>query len=998
MRTGTTIAHYEVGPMLGEGGMGEVYLARDTRLERPVALKFLARRFVADTDAKARFIREARAASALDHPNICTVHDIGETEEGDLYLVMAYYEGRTLEERLKDEPFPVERSVEVLRQLAKALKRAHEGGIVHRDIKPANAMVGEDDAVRLLDFGIAKLQSAQTMTRTGTTLGTAAYMSPEQAGGEEVTSASDVWSLGVIGYQMLAGQRPFQASQPLALLNRILTAEPDPLQDSAPGVPGGLAEVIHRALSKDPSQRFADAGAFLEALEAATSGGGRAITGDSRVGGRPWGRRAAAFTGIAVALTAVGVWLGTRSPGPGSDGEAGNPGDVVAVLPFTVSGSPELDYLSEGLIHLLSGRLDGAGPLRTVDPRAVLGRVQEAGSEPLGLPGFEALAGAVGAGRFVTGQVVGLPGRLSLSARFHRTGMPGQDSPVVTVEGSADDLFSLVDELASGLLEASMTGANARIQQRAAQTSGSLQATKDFLRGEQFHRQGQFDSASSAYNRALEGDSTFALAHLMKSMNNAYTYDTDDYAAAVKAMVYAEGLPERDRSLIEAFMNQQGGRLEAAEQQFLAHLKRWPDEVKALVQLGMLYERSNVRWARPIDQATAYYDRVLELEPENVPSLHRGARLDAVMGRYERLEERARTLERVAPGSEWAVDAATMSAFTRGDRRRIDELTADFAGQSLLVRLYSVYNALRFAADPSEGDRLLEQQESGTLNTATGLPSSVVIDDDLSIVLVVMADVVQGRYEAVEAFLTDPNRRGSAAWDVWNAELAVTDLVPLDPTVYQALLARVQTVDPEERMRNPFEPLHDIFTAAVGALERDAAAAKLLGRLGRFDEAWTIQRDIESRPAYEGFESLREDAAGGLAADLLHLQGEDERALESLRSLPYQLPNTATSLSITTASHARFLRAELEWEIGDPDAARYLYEGLVHTFAPPDKLFLAPAYERLGQIHEAAGRYEDAVFYYEKFVRAWDEADPALQPRKEAAASRLAALRATHGL
>jgi serine/threonine-protein kinase len=230
MHSGTTIAHYEVGKLLGEGGMGEVYQARDVRLDRPVALKFLARRFVADEEAKTRFIREAKAASALDHPNICTIHDIGETADGELYLVMAFYEGRTLDQRLKDERFSIERSVRILQQLARALKRAHEGGIVHRDIKPANTMVGDDDAVRLLDFGIAKLQSAHTMTQTGTTLGTAAYMSPEQAGGEAVTTASDVWSLGVIGYQMLARDpmRPRQGPR-----------GPFPGRRSLPGRPGG---------------------------------------------------------------------------------------------------------------------------------------------------------------------------------------------------------------------------------------------------------------------------------------------------------------------------------------------------------------------------------------------------------------------------------------------------------------------------------------------------------------------------------------------------------------------------------------------------------------------------------------------------------------------------------------------------------------------------------------------------------------------------------------
>jgi tetratricopeptide (TPR) repeat protein len=999
MRTGSSIAHYEIGDLLGQGGMGEVYLARDSRLDRPVALKFLARRFVSDPDAKARFIREAKAASALDHPNICTIHDIGETDDGELYLVMAFYEGRTLEARLRDESFPVERTVGIIRQLARALKRAHEGGIVHRDVKPANTMVGKDDAVRLLDFGVAKLQSANTMTQTGTTLGTAGYMSPEQGTGEAVTPASDVWSLGVMAYQMLAGRRPFEADQPLALLNRIVTADPDPLQESAPGTPDEIAAVIHQALAKDPADRFPDAAAFLQALDDASgvvepaTAPGRVATGAK--GTRTWAAPAAA--GVVTVAALAAVWFSVRAPdSPGDAADMGTD-DVLAVLPFTVTGSPELDYLSEGLIHLVGGRLDGAGTLRTVDPRAVLGQGPEADLASLDLEGSSELAATVGAGRFVTGQVVGLPDRLSLSARLYRTGALGEDPPVVTVEGSADSLFALVDQLATGLLETSMTGANARIQQRAARSSGSLQATKEFLRGEQFHRRGQFDSASAAYNRALEFDTTFALAHLMKSMNNAYTYDTDDYVAAVKAMEYSEGLPDRDQSLIKAFLDQQAGRLEAAEQAYLAHLKRYPDEVKALLQMGMLYQRSNPRWGRPIDQANGYYEQVLQLEPENVPALHRGARLDAVMGRYDRLEERARILERVAPESEWAVDAATMAAFARGDRQRIDALTAEFAGESLLVRVYAIYNALRFSDDPSEADRLIERQAEGTLNTDTGLPDNVVIGDDLTVWGALLTDVVRGRYGQVATFLADRSDQRTAAWDIWRAEMVAADLIELDPSLLEELLARVQAVDPVDRMRNPFEPLHDVFTPAVGALERDVSVARLLGRLGRFDEAWAIQRDIETRPPYEAFESLREDAAGGLAADLLHLEGRDREALEILRTLPFQVPNTASSLSITTGSHARFLRAQLEFAMGDTAVARYLFEGFVHGFSPADKIFLASAYEQLGRIHEAAGRRAEAIFYYQKLAGAWEAADAALQPRREAALARLAALRATDG-
>jgi tetratricopeptide (TPR) repeat protein len=644
-------------------------------------------------------------------------------------------------------------------------------------------------------------------------------------------------------------------------------------------------------------------------------------------------------------------------------------------------------------MDLLSGRLDGAGPLTTVDPRVVVGITGQEAGEALDPARGAEVANSLGAGRFISGQVVGAAGQVSISARLMVADSLDARPPVVTVEGSADSLFALVDRLATGLLGNMVTGANARIQRTAAQSSGSIQATKEFLRGEQFHRRGQFDSASVAYNRALALDSTFALAHLMKSMNNAYTYDTDDYVASVNALRFSEGLPERDRSLIQAFLHQQGGKLDEAEQEYVAHLTRYPDEVKALVQLASLYQRANPRWARPMDEARSYYERVLTIEPENVPALHNLARLDAAARRYDLLPDRAAALERAAPGLEWSVDVGTMAAWATGDSAAIREFTSDFANQSLLVRLYAIYNALRFSADPMDADRLWMELGGGAVSAETGLPSEVSINADISVSLRMLATLAFGRHDQVRAFLSDPRRQRTATWDIWDAELVVTDLVTVDAAVLEQLLERLTGMDPADRLLSKFEPIHDIFTPAVAALERDVNVAKLLARLGRFEEAWEIQRAIAALPPFVAFESLAQDAAGGLAADLHALSGDRERALEILRGLRYQLPNTATSLSLTGASHARFLRAELEHELGDPELARRLYEGLVGPFNPADKLFLAHSLERLGQIHDAAGRTEDAVFYYEKLVRMWADADDDLVSRREAAARRLEALR-----
>ncbi|HSG07357.1 MAG TPA: serine/threonine-protein kinase, partial [Longimicrobiales bacterium] len=370
MRTGTSIKQYRIGDLLGQGGMGDVYRALDTRLDRPVALKFLAHRYISDPEAKERFIREAKSVSALDHPNICTVHDIGETDDGELYIVMALYEGATLKELLARERFSAERTVYIVRQLAEALKRAHAGGIIHRDVKPANTMVTEGDAVRLLDFGVAKLQSAESLTQTGATVGTAAYMSTEQAAGDPITPASDVWSLGVMAYEMLTGDAPFKGEHPMAMINAILSKEPPELTSLRPDVPGPVAAVFRRALAKKPEDRFADAADFLNALDEAT-GGRRSTASSPAVPLAFGGGRRRIWPGIVAAVAVVAALSAVALGDWGSDAPAGGEEtrDVIAVLPFTVNGGPELAYLGEGLMDLVSGRLDGAGTLRVVDPR-----------------------------------------------------------------------------------------------------------------------------------------------------------------------------------------------------------------------------------------------------------------------------------------------------------------------------------------------------------------------------------------------------------------------------------------------------------------------------------------------------------------------------------------------------------------------------------------------------------------------------------------------------
>ena len=218
---GQDLSHYRILERLGGGGMGVVYRALDTKLQRHVALKFLPLDMTRDDEARQRFVQEAQAASALDHPNICTVHEIDATPDGQLFIAMAYYDGTTLKKLIEDGPLPVAKAVDIAHQVARGLAKAHAAGIVHRDIKPANVMVTQDGFVKVVDFGIAKLLGVTGGTRDGSTLGTVSYMAPEQVAGDDAVPQSDLWAVGVLLYEMLTGRVPFPGQSPWAVMNSI---------------------------------------------------------------------------------------------------------------------------------------------------------------------------------------------------------------------------------------------------------------------------------------------------------------------------------------------------------------------------------------------------------------------------------------------------------------------------------------------------------------------------------------------------------------------------------------------------------------------------------------------------------------------------------------------------------------------------------------------------------------------------------------------------------
>ena len=263
---GKKLLHYKILEQLGAGGMGVVYKAEDTKLKREVAIKVLPQDLTRDEEAKKRFMFEAQAASALDHPNVGTIHEVNEAKDGQTFIVMAYYGRETLKDKLVKGPLAVEEAVRIAREIARGLEKAHSKEVVHRDIKPANIMLNEDGQVKIVDFGLAKLTGRTQLTKAGVTIGTLAYMSPEQAQGVGVDHRTDLWALSVVFYEMLTGEQPFRGDYDQAVIYSILHEEHNPVKELRKDVPNALAPIVDKGMKKNLSERYSSATEVLSDL------------------------------------------------------------------------------------------------------------------------------------------------------------------------------------------------------------------------------------------------------------------------------------------------------------------------------------------------------------------------------------------------------------------------------------------------------------------------------------------------------------------------------------------------------------------------------------------------------------------------------------------------------------------------------------------------------------------------------------------------------------
>ena len=381
---GSRIAQYQILEKLGSGGMGVVYKAQDTRLGRIVALKFLPQHLTLDDEAKARFTREAKTASALDHPNICTIFEIGE-HEGRMFIAMAYYEGETLQDAIKKGAIPVEKAIEFIIQMADGLSQSHEKGIVHRDVKPANVILTIHGTVKLLDFGLAKVVEQTQLTKEGATPGTIAYMSPEQARGEQIDSRTDLWALGAVLYEMLTGERPFRGVYDQAIIYGILNQDPPLITDTHPDVSSELVHIVARLLSKKADERYQTAEELLTDLKSLREGDSssgmqsESASQESHLRSKELPRTDSfkmwkpVAIGVVLLSLVAAMWIfwqwDREAVSPG--GAAASTTQSIAVLPFETIGQPNATPFSDGIHGDVLTRLSDVSNLRVISRTSV---------------------------------------------------------------------------------------------------------------------------------------------------------------------------------------------------------------------------------------------------------------------------------------------------------------------------------------------------------------------------------------------------------------------------------------------------------------------------------------------------------------------------------------------------------------------------------------------------------------------------------------------------
>lgn len=974
LTAGTVISHYRIVEMIGAGGMGVVYEAVDTRLDRTVALKFLPPHLLCDATARARFEQEARSASALNHPNITTIYEIDE-DEGRCFIAMEFIEGQSLGQVLKDRVLTMDEVLDIALQIGQGLDAAHKKDVVHRDIKPDNIMVTDDNRVKIMDFGLAKLRGATRVTKTATAVGTLQYMSPEQAQGRDTDRRSDIFSLGAVLYEMVTGRKAFRGDNEAAVINAILNTEPEPLARYKRDVPDGLQRIADKALAKDREERYQHADEMVADIKHERRVSERmdpSAAGQVRPTLRPkrGAFRLVALLAVVAAIIILYLVFEPFRIEMGPDTQAIARENSLAIMYFENMADPaDTDRTAQMVTALLITDLSESGYMRVVSRQRlydILAQLGEEDRKTLDKSVATQVAAEAGVKYILTGTVLQMDPIIVLTSEISDA-ETGEIHATQRVSGDpGEGIFAMVDRLTVEVREDMSLPEEAELEidpQVADVTTSSEDAYRHYIEGLDLHNKYYNEEAKTHFRRAIDYDSTFAMAYYYLS-SLSIGHERRDLGQ--KALRYSENASTVERYYIEAYAAFLDGDYKETARRLHGVLALDPDHKLTLFTSAVIY---GTFLAEP-ESTVRYCKRVLEIDPSFKRAYNQLAYA------YDRLEKPDSSIWAINQYIALAPDEANPYD-TRGDLyawngqleaalasyKSAERIKPDFLASTLKVgnmhlfmghyaRAESCYKVVASSRD--KWDRCEARFYIAAVPAYQGKFTRAleVLRDGLG------ADQMEG---TVRIYSGHKHRLAAEI----HRELGQEELA----------LEEARRSRDINLMASPENPSH--------VFEFYGHILVLAGQVKRAEE---LLREAESRP--DG-ETLKQYYSYYIFRGLIaRASGDLDRAIRELE--------TALRIAPHPYLHIRSILAEVYMEAGRHDLAVAHMEKALSRYDESrvmSTIRAVKAHYLLGMAYEMSGWNERAIEQYQIFLDIWRDADPGIQSVEDARA-RLERLRA----